>query len=365
MADDITRLRELCARLVQSAEAAPGEAGALADAVAKLLDDASGEKAQARRTGRRAAPVLDPFEIYRDTPDALGARLAELDLEQLRDVVAHYGMDPRRLVMKWKTSTRVVEHIVETVQARNRKGDAFRASNRLEDLTDRQREILAAVVHAWEADSPGPAHQAFRVGSLPLDHPNWPGDVAKPRERGEFRPLAHGGWLAVDRTQGPAWVFSPSERAVDAFSGTRESLVETLREPDRRSGLILDSVVAAYRADPSEPLHLAVMDQADYVRHPAWPLPVDAARMHDFELLEDVGLVAISPRGRDYAIVPTKAGRDVVERPLEMLEQAVEAADSGDRRSRLERVADRLRSGEVAANAAGGTISGLIILALS
>jgi hypothetical protein len=71
--------------------------------------------------------VLDPFEVYREEADALPSRLAGLDLEQLRDVVAHYGMDPRRLVMKWKNSDRVVTHIVETVQTRSRKGDAFRA----------------------------------------------------------------------------------------------------------------------------------------------------------------------------------------------------------------------------------------------
>jgi hypothetical protein len=126
-ADDITRLRELCEQLVQRAEGDPTSAGDLADGVAKLLDTRSGRKATGRRTGRRDAPVVDPFEIYRVEPDTLPARLAALDLEQLRDVVAAYGMDPRRLVMKWKTPERVVEHIVETVQARSRKGDAFRA----------------------------------------------------------------------------------------------------------------------------------------------------------------------------------------------------------------------------------------------
>lgn len=41
-------------------------------------------------------------------------------------MVAHYGMDPRRLVMKWKTTDRVIGHIVETVESRARKGDVFR-----------------------------------------------------------------------------------------------------------------------------------------------------------------------------------------------------------------------------------------------
>jgi cellulose biosynthesis protein BcsQ len=125
---DVMRLRELCEQLVQRAEAEPAGAPALVEAVAKLLEGSAGEeKSAGRRTGRRAAPLLDPFEIYRDDPDALPGRLAELDLEQLRDVVAHFGMDPRRLVMKWKTPDRVIGHVVETVQTRSRKGDAFRA----------------------------------------------------------------------------------------------------------------------------------------------------------------------------------------------------------------------------------------------
>jgi len=124
----VSRLRELCERLVTVAEARPAEAGVLADALTKLLDGAVSGGGAAGRRGRRAMPVLDPFEVYREGPDALLGRLGELDLEQLRDVVAHYGMDPRRLVMKWKRRERVVAHIVETVQVRSRKGDAFRRS---------------------------------------------------------------------------------------------------------------------------------------------------------------------------------------------------------------------------------------------
>jgi hypothetical protein len=126
-AADVARLRELCEQLVQRAETDPDVAPVLADKVARLLGPAKPARKRPRRTGRRDKPALDPFEVFRDDPDALGSRLAELDLEQLRDVVAFYGMDPRRLVMKWKTQERVIAHIVETVQTRSRKGDAFRA----------------------------------------------------------------------------------------------------------------------------------------------------------------------------------------------------------------------------------------------
>ena len=55
------------------------------------------------------------------------AQLAELNLEELRDIVAQFGMDPRRLVMKWKDARRVREHIEATTAQRSRKADAFRA----------------------------------------------------------------------------------------------------------------------------------------------------------------------------------------------------------------------------------------------
>jgi hypothetical protein len=80
-----------------------------------------------KRTGRRAPAKLDPFKILAESGEhALTVRLAELDQEELRDIVAQYGMDPRRLVMKWKDSERLREHIVTTTVQRSRTGDAFR-----------------------------------------------------------------------------------------------------------------------------------------------------------------------------------------------------------------------------------------------
>jgi hypothetical protein len=80
-----------------------------------------------KRTGRRAPAKLDPFKILAESGEhALMAKLADLDREELRDIVAQFGMDPRRLVMKWKDVQRVREHIVATTVQRSRKGDAFR-----------------------------------------------------------------------------------------------------------------------------------------------------------------------------------------------------------------------------------------------
>jgi hypothetical protein len=80
-----------------------------------------------KKGGRRTPAVLDPISIARTGEDALRQKLSGLDIEQLKDVVAQYGMDPGKLVMKWKDSARVIDKIVEMSMARSTKGDAFRA----------------------------------------------------------------------------------------------------------------------------------------------------------------------------------------------------------------------------------------------
>jgi hypothetical protein len=51
--------------------------------------------------------------VARQGEEALRQGLAALSLEQLKDVVADYGMDPGKLVMKWKTPLRIIDRIVE------------------------------------------------------------------------------------------------------------------------------------------------------------------------------------------------------------------------------------------------------------
>lgn len=81
----------------------------------------------ARKRGRRTPAVLDPLGLARQGEDVLRKELSSLDIEQLKDVVAQYGMDPGKLVMKWKNTARVIDRIAELSLARSTKGDAFRA----------------------------------------------------------------------------------------------------------------------------------------------------------------------------------------------------------------------------------------------
>lgn len=74
---------------------------------------------------RRKPGLVDPFELYRAGEAELRGRLATLDVEQLKDVIAEGGMDRDKLAMKWRTPERLIERIVDTVRSRSSKGDVF------------------------------------------------------------------------------------------------------------------------------------------------------------------------------------------------------------------------------------------------
>lgn len=81
-----------------------------------------------KRSRARAAAILDPVGILAEQGEgALRQALQPLPLGQLLDIVAEFAMDPSKLVMKWKSPERVVEHIVDSAKRRSVKGDAFRA----------------------------------------------------------------------------------------------------------------------------------------------------------------------------------------------------------------------------------------------
>lgn len=80
-----------------------------------------------KKSRRRTAAVLDPISILEiEGENSLRSRLISLDIEQLKDIVAEYGMDQAKLVMKWSATERIIEHIVSTAVIRSKKGDAFR-----------------------------------------------------------------------------------------------------------------------------------------------------------------------------------------------------------------------------------------------
>ncbi len=115
---NIERIEAVFAEIVSEAKSNPEFAQRLETAL-------SGTPRMARRR-RRAPGAVDPFALFAEGEDTLRQRLNELDIEQLKDIVAEHGMDQSRLAMKWRTPDRLIELIVNMVRDRSRKGDAFR-----------------------------------------------------------------------------------------------------------------------------------------------------------------------------------------------------------------------------------------------
>ena len=80
-----------------------------------------------RPANRRPPAILDPVALAVQGEDALRKELDPLTLDQLKDIIADYGMDHDRLAMKWKTQWRLIDRIVEVSIGRAHKGDAFRS----------------------------------------------------------------------------------------------------------------------------------------------------------------------------------------------------------------------------------------------
>ncbi|GAA2725744.1 hypothetical protein [Cellulomonas aerilata] len=118
-------LADITTSVVAEAARTPRFANAIQTALAS--PPPSVPSSTSRRPRRRATGAIDPFAVYAQGGEAgLRDQLDGLDLEQLRDIVAQYGMDHDRLAMKWKDAGRVIDRIVEKVTTRSAKGSAFR-----------------------------------------------------------------------------------------------------------------------------------------------------------------------------------------------------------------------------------------------
>lgn len=101
-------------------------------------------KEMTRSRNRRTAAVIDPFEIFSSGEDHLRAALVRLELEQLKDIVAQYGMDRSRLALKWKAPERLIDLITDTVRTRARKGDAFRSDLQVKESKTQEQAAARA-----------------------------------------------------------------------------------------------------------------------------------------------------------------------------------------------------------------------------
>ena len=118
------KLAELFKAVANEAERNPTFSVALQD-IFNVLPQEMPKKDSSKGANRRAAPLLDPIELAVSGELTLRNALAPLSVEQLKDIIAAYGMDQAKLAMKWKDASRIADRIVEFSLARARKGDAF------------------------------------------------------------------------------------------------------------------------------------------------------------------------------------------------------------------------------------------------
>lgn len=123
-------LADMLATIVKAVADEATRTPRFANALAAPLHPRTSRPPAVKRSARRKPGVINPFAVYNDIgEEGLRLRLSELDLEELRDLIAEHGMDHDRLAMKWKDPKRVIDRIVEKVAARSAKGSAFRSTS--------------------------------------------------------------------------------------------------------------------------------------------------------------------------------------------------------------------------------------------
>lgn len=122
--------------IIDEAEKSTRFAAALVGVVGSLRDDgapapvavsAPRKRAPAKKKVARQPGAFDPFVVYRESGAVgLGERLASLDLEQLRDIIAEQELDTRKETARKRSLEVISAWIVERVEASENKGSVFR-----------------------------------------------------------------------------------------------------------------------------------------------------------------------------------------------------------------------------------------------
>ncbi len=87
------------------------------------------EKSRTKRSTTRSLrdpAVLNPTAVLmQEGEEALYTRLSGLSEKELKDIIAQYGMDTKKLAMKWKSLDKLKGLIVDVSRTRAAKGDVF------------------------------------------------------------------------------------------------------------------------------------------------------------------------------------------------------------------------------------------------
>lgn len=117
----ITALHSVLDAVVDEAENNEGFASKLE----RAFTGNPSSKIKKERVRRRQKPVLNPLDMVEDI-HSLDEKLHTLSVDQLKDIVSVYSMDPSRRALQWRKPERLIALILEVSQKRLAKGNAFR-----------------------------------------------------------------------------------------------------------------------------------------------------------------------------------------------------------------------------------------------
>ena len=82
------------------------------------------EKPKKKRV--RQPALFNPNTVALKGEDVLKEELEKLEVAQLKDIISQYSMDPAKKTNRWKSKDRFINHILEIVDSRLKRGDVFK-----------------------------------------------------------------------------------------------------------------------------------------------------------------------------------------------------------------------------------------------
>ncbi len=96
-----------------------------------LLDNVKTEKNKGKTKGKKNLLsekdiLINPYELLLEGKEVLVNKLKEVELQDLKNIVNYYSMDPSKSFKRWRKRERFINLILEVSALRTNKGNAFR-----------------------------------------------------------------------------------------------------------------------------------------------------------------------------------------------------------------------------------------------
>lgn len=96
-----------------------------------LLENVKIEKNKSKTKGKKRVllekdVLINPYDILIEGKEVLENKLREVELQDLKNIVEYYSMDPSKSFKRWRKKERLIDLILEVSTLRVNKGNAFR-----------------------------------------------------------------------------------------------------------------------------------------------------------------------------------------------------------------------------------------------